>query len=376
MNRLTGGYVSVAKIVWIKWAGLFFIFVLAVITYLWITGMEQFYVVDQQALSDPDFLQSERYWKQTAHKSSLITFSGDSVNIEHGALTGSQVVQKLIVKSPLFLRLSVDASGKEITTTGRPFAGGSVALVLNNEDGSKVKNTVMTIDRSMPIRNYSDVFYIDETVASVAVAIRLLGAKGVFTVQNPELSVLAEFPVFETSRMVLATFWCIVGCFLIYWGGGHLPRSAFLFGGGLVFAVVVGVLMPGGTIAGVNKVLFGMLPSGTANSAVWLHAAVVGLGGTQPWSGISKVGHFLAFFLIGVLLGRYYRKIGVLYGISLVVVFAIVTEVLQLLVFARSTSIRDVYIDSAGGVLGLLCVVAYVLAAQKFRGFGGGPATQ
>ena len=68
--------------------------------------------------------------------------------------------------------------------------------------------------------------------------------------------------------------------------------------------------------------------------------------------------------------GRGFRNHGVVYGIAMVVVFAVVTEALQTLVFGRSASLRDVYIDSIGGVLGLLSVITYVVMTEKLREYG------
>ena len=227
-------------------------------------------------------------------------------------------------------------------------------------------NTVVDIKKSMPKRTYSEIFYADKTVDSVRVALRLTGAEGVLTARNPELSVLAEFPIFKTMRTLLAAFWCFVGIWLIYLAVKNLPLNSLVMAGGLSVVIVVGVLMPGETIATFNESIFSVLPSGIAVAVEQLPNVFFGSVDTKaPWSGLSKIAHLLVFFFVGVMAGRGFRNYGVAYGIALVVVFAVVTEALQTLVFGRSASLRDVYIDSIGGMVGLLSVITYVLMTEK-----------
>ena len=271
------------------------------------------------------------------------------------------------MNSPLFLKLSVDAGARDIVTDNRDFGGGVVSVLLHRKDGGRSVRHGVVIKKSMPIRAYSDIIYVDQSVASVEVALRFLRAEGVFTVRNPELSVMAEFPNYKTTRKVLVAFWCLLGVWLIYWAVINLPlNSSLVVAGGLSIVVLVGVLMPGGMITAFNNSLFSVLPTGIAVAVEQLLAFFFGTTEAKaPSVSLSKFAHFLVFFFVGVLAGRGFRKFGVVYGIALVVVFAVVTEALQTLVFGRSTSLRDVYIDSIGGILGLLSVISIILICEK-----------
>ena len=368
MNRRFRSNLSVSKSSLRRWAVLFFLLASAVFTYLLMANVEQFYVVNQQALEDPNFIHADHYWKHSPKDASLVSYSGDGISIENSRLTSNKVVQQLDVSSPLFLRLSVDLEGKKIVTDKKkPFAGASAGVVFYGKDGVRLRdNTVVDIKKSMPKRTYSEIFYADKTVDSVRVALRLTGAEGVLTARNPELSVLAEFPIFKTMRTLLAAFWCFVGIWLIYLAVKNLPLNSLVMAGGLSVVIVVGVLMPGETIATFNESIFSVLPSGIAVAVEQLPNVFFGSVDTKaPWSGLSKIAHLLVFFFVGVMAGRGFRNYGVAYGIALVVVFAVVTEALQTLVFGRSASLRDVYIDSIGGMVGLLSVITYVLMTEK-----------
>lgn len=373
MNRRFRSNLSVSKSSLRRWAVLFFLLASAVFTYLLMANVEQFYVVNQQALEDPNFIHADHYWKHSPKDASLVSYSGDGISIENGRLTSNKVVQQLDVSSPLFLRLSVDLEGKKIVTDKKkPFAGASAGVDFYGKEGARLKyNTIVNVKKSMPKRTYSEILYVDKTVDSVRVALRLTGAEGVMTVRNPELSVLAEFPIFKITRALLAAFWCFVGIWLVYLAVKKLPLNSLVIAGGLSVVIVVGVLMPGGIIATFNESIFSVLPSGIAVAVEQLLAVLFSSGDTKaPWAGLSKIAHLLVFFFVGVMAGRGFRNHGVVYGIAMVVVFAVVTEALQTLVFGRSASLRDVYIDSIGGVLGLLSVITYVVMTEKLREYG------
>jgi hypothetical protein len=250
--------------------------------------------------------------------------------------------------------------GEQIVTDESPFAGGSVNLIYHGEDGVRSRGTVALVNATTPVRTYSEIFYVDETVSSIAVALRLARAKGILSVQDPELSVLAAFPVYKTTRTILAAIWSFFTFFLVFWAARNLPLNTLLLAGALLAVTVAGVLMPGGIITAVSKSIFSSLPQGGADFVEAFLEFFFGAGSAKPWIGISKLAHFLGFVLIGGLVGRSYRRVGVVFAIASVVVFATVTECLQTLVFGRSSSLRDIYIDSLGGVFGALSVVIYL----------------
>ena len=358
---------AVSKKSVMRWVVLFLFLVSALLTYLLMTNIEQFYVVNQQLLKDPDFTQADYYWKYNPKDASVVSYSGDSINIENSRQTSNQVVQRLSVNSPLFLRLSADVSVRQVVTDNRDSSGAGILIVLRGKDGGRLKSSNLVIKKAMPIRNLSNTIYVDQAVASVEVAFRLVRAEGLFTVRNPELSVMAEFPNYKTTRQVLTAFWCFLGVWLIFWVVRNLQLSSSLvLAGGLTILIVVGVLVPVRIITEFNNSFFSVLPGGVAVTFEQLLNFFFGSANPKPTSAsLSKFAHFLVFFLVGALAGWGFRKFGVLYGLALVVVFAVVTEALQTLVFGRSASLHDVYIDSIGGILGLLFVISIILIVEK-----------
>ena len=85
---------------------------------------------------------------------------------------------------------------------------------------------------------------------------------------------------------------------------------------------------------------------------------------------VGKIGHFAVFLLLGVIGGLNFHKIGALYSLALISAFASLTEVLQLLVVGRTTSVNDFLIDVTGGAIGF----CFGMAIYVF--FGGDDAGQ
>lgn len=88
---------------------------------------------------------------------------------------------------------------------------------------------------------------------------------------------------------------------------------------------------------------------------------------------LRKCAHFFSYFLLGALGANAFRKNGVKYrsglmmSIVLCVLFAFSDEAHQLFVPGRGAQLRDVAIDSAGAVAGILAYMIAVWLHQRRR---------
>ena len=353
----------------LRWLALAILFASAAVTYLLMNNMEQFYVVDQQVLEDPDFIEIHKYWKQKRKNSPVVSYEGDVLHIAHDQRTSNQVSQVVSVQAPGYVRLSVDLGGIGIIAEDIYSAGGVATVVFYNIDGLRLGHSnVAMLKRGTPLRPYSKIVFLDKHVAKVGVAFRLLRSEGRLTARNPELSVMGELPAFKRVNNALVVYWTVVGAVLFFWGFKSLSTKLLWWLGGISILAIVGILMPGGFVTSVNIWLFSLLPEGGAVGLQNMMAFFFGTGATAgPFASLSKLAHFLVFMLIGVLIGQAFRQIGLFYGFALITVFALVTESLQTLVYGRSTSLRDVYIDISGGLFGLVVGVGCVLLLEKIR---------
>lgn len=86
---------------------------------------------------------------------------------------------------------------------------------------------------------------------------------------------------------------------------------------------------------------------------------------------IRKAAHFTAYFLLGILLLQAFRRseidgiIGFLLAFGIAVLYAISDEVHQLFVVGRSGEVRDVLIDSAGAMTGIVVYLLVIMWWQR-----------
>lgn len=87
---------------------------------------------------------------------------------------------------------------------------------------------------------------------------------------------------------------------------------------------------------------------------------------------VRKSAHFIGYMILGILasgLILHYENINKKYPLAFLicVIYAISDEIHQLFVPGRSGQVRDVLIDSAGSLLGIILVMAFVKILIKFN---------
>ena len=87
---------------------------------------------------------------------------------------------------------------------------------------------------------------------------------------------------------------------------------------------------------------------------------------------VRKSAHFIGYMILGILasgLILYYGNINKKYPLAFLicVIYAISDEIHQLFVPGRSGQVRDVLIDSAGSLLGIILVMAFEKLLIKFN---------
>ena len=352
-----------------RWVTLGFLLTSAALTYHLMNKLDRFYVVDQQTLADSNFIEPGKYWKNKNGASRAISFSLDSLSIENSRSDSNEVSQRVRVSAPVFVQLSVEASATGLSNENKYWAGGSAAVVSYATDGARLRHTnVLNLKTASAFRKYSKIILIKKDVATISVALRLLRSKGKVTYRNPELSILAEIKSFKIVKNLLVVHWCLVALVLAIWACKSLSFKTLSLIGGLSVVAIIGVLLPGGLVTAFNKWFMQYLPGSSADSIQSLILFFYGnVEAVTPTASISKFAHFLVFMLIGVLIGQAFRRVGLYFGVALIAVFAVVTESLQTLVFGRSTSVQDVYIDLSGALVGLIAGVGCILLLEKLR---------
>jgi len=266
------------------------------------------------------------------------------------------------------LRLSYEI--KTVNVSRGPFdwmAARIVLLTSLNPNGTPthLQTHVLTnIHGTHKWERHEVVFTTHADTSKLNVSAQLAKATGTFWVKNLSLLPVKETALFDTIRTMISILWI----FLTFWIAtpialsalGNIRRTSVLI---LALAISFGALMPEAQKARIGNALLttkgaGQLPIIHSNMAVFRFSPLL------PSPDIYKAGHFVmfAFLSIAALSHRPYpiSRIRTLFYLLL---FAMATEVLQLLVLGRSAQLGDLIIDGAGIATALILLwVAHVFS--------------
>ncbi len=352
----------------VKWALLSLSVLLAMLTISSLRYVDRFYVEQAQLLEDPVFLSGKIQWKQKGRGE--VATSGNRLTITNNIGSNHIVFQNVVVDTPSFYQFEFDAGVKNVEpTSDEDWARASVAIIFRDTNGERTGSTMLAdLVGSQAIKSFSEKLLLRESLGSIDLAFRLYNSKGQFTVANPIVSRLQEFPFYQKIRSTLVFSWFFVLAILIF----LLVRLASirnLFA--LAFLVTValaGVVMPEGIMTAVNQKIAGLLPQSLLTESRRLLGLLYdGNKFINPGAEVSKIGHFLIFTLLGIFAGFNWQKIGIFFAIISIASFAFVTEALQMLVNGRTTSVGDLITDVVGGFFGLVIGIILVWCVQAVR---------
>ena len=166
-------------------------------------------------------------------------------------------------------------------------------------------------------------------------------------VKHISLQPLVEVESFQLLRLFATLLWVFTIVLTIISltrsALGNVHRTAIL---GIALTIAVGVLMPENIKEHIGSSLFHAL---ARQSAPTVDATTFKLTPLLPELDIYKAGHFVMFVMLASV-AFYHRPYPIsraqMFGYLLL--FALVTEVLQLFVAGRSAQLGDVLIDSEG----------------------------
>lgn len=334
-----------------KWPILFIVALIVLLTNVTLTSLKRFEVVDFQLLVDPLFSEWRKHWRLKGNTE--VRVSPSQVDLVNTFGDSGQLVQQIEIDTPGFVRLTIEAGGESISVGHQSWAGGAVAFVYYDANGKSLKQSAfIRVLADSSIKKYEYIEYINKPVAMIEVSIRLLRASGTFSIRNPVLTRLKETSIYRIAKVVIAAGWILIGCYLVYLGFVLLGFTQVVFFSGLGAVVLIFVLAPPEFIASTKQNLSVFLMQ-ISNSVTENMSG----GAFQSLIGdldLSGVGHFVAFFVLGMILGCFFGLQNAAYGFCCLFVFAFATEVLQTYVDGRSTSLEDVYIDVFGALTGVL----------------------
>jgi len=195
-------------------------------------------------------------------------------------------------------------------------------------------------------QHYEQVFKLNEDAEEFLVDIQLPMVKGTVWVKDLNLRPVTEKPAYTIYRTIAIALWLMV----LFWiltdyirnYGYSLKQApiAFILGG-----VSIGVLIPHHFVMRLNDFLLSLSP--------WTQDAVF-LDSRTGFANVYSLWHFLAFLLLALVAWRMTPPRRLAQSFGLLVLFALVTEVLQLLVDSRKSEPMDFFTNIAGIVTALV----------------------
>lgn len=326
-------------------------------TILFFNLYDRYVIIGPELITDNRFNENLREWAHSNHGISVLA-RGTGIASLHSDNPNNIVdlSQKVlgIERYPL-LKLACDIKTLNVPHHQESWNTARVVLISHDRKGIPMyhlPHALSNLSGTQDWKHYERIFPVDANASQVNIAVQLAQATGTMWVKNISLLPLEEVASFRKFRSAATLLWIIVVLWItipvLRSALGNAHRTTIIV---LAFIILFAVLMPEGLKESMGAALFPSLSetSGTSFTTTFKFTPII------PALDIYKAGHFIMFALLAALSlhGRPYaisrfRIIGYLF------LFALVTEVLQLFVSARSAQMGDVLIDSMGIILGFL----------------------
>lgn len=259
-----------------------------------------------------------------------------------------------IVKQYPLLLLSCDIKIRDVPRHKGGRNAARVILVSHDEKGVPMyhlPHAAAILSGTHDWEHHERVFAVHGDSPRVRMSVQLDHTSGTMWVKNLSLRPLAESASFHRFRNTAILLWT----FAALWVAIPLARSSLTNTHrstiiALALAIMFGVLMPESLKERIGSTL---IPDMATLSAKSPDSATFRFTPLLLAPDIYKAGHFLMFAMLAIT--AFYRKpypFSRVQMLGYLLLFAFVTEVLQLLVAGRSAQFGDVLIDSAGIVTG------------------------
>ena len=333
---------------------------LSISTILLFNLHEKYTVSGPELLHNASFDNNLAEWEHTKHGVSPIVPAVGGVRL-HSVIPSTSVQISQVIPGaehyPL-LRLSCDIKTQNVAAGQKQWMMARVLLVSHNLKGKPMyhlPHTLVNLSSTNNWEYHEVVFTTDANTATISISAQLAQATGTMWVRNLSLRPVIQADSFYMLRNAAALLWAVVILWiavpLTRWALGNTQHATVI-----VLAVVIslGALMPASLKVRIGNSLFpGYLDSEL--HVVSSDAAFFKFTPLLPTPDIFKVGHFILFaMLAAAAFSRRTFPVSRSGLLGFLLLFALVTEVLQLFVGGRSAQLGDLIIDSAGIATGLM----------------------
>ncbi|WP_297324330.1 VanZ family protein [Nitrosomonas sp.] len=263
--------------------------------------------------------------------------------------TGASVHQYLPpIEQGAVLMFSAEVKCDNVVPGKKPWSLARLILVQNDgeEDRWDLPLIVTSLTGTHDWKSYHNFFYMTPETQSVRVIAELNQSTGSLQVRNMQLYPVSETQAYLWIRNIILISW---GAFFLLLVGSCLfadKRStlARILLASAFISIVIGTSLPGY-----------MKDSVSHQVETQIDAESPAFKTIIPWD-LSKVWHVCFFFLLGLILGLMLKKQPVVQITVVILMMAGGTEIVQLYIDGRTPLVTDFFIDSAGGMVGILLI--------------------
>ncbi len=190
---------------------------------------------------------------------------------------------------------------------------------------------------------------IPDSVRSFTLVLNSRDSTSSFSLVDASVDMLSVTPLYRFASTLLLCSWLILFVLCVKWLIQHASTSLRIKAGVLIICIIIGVMLPESAINGVVDPLFNAI-AGKVPAFAHFDA-----------KSLYKIGHFLFFCLISLVLIRNSRSLPISQTslIVLLLLLAVASEGMQLHLFNRTTRLSDLGIDAGGILLGWLLATAF-----------------
>lgn len=298
-----------------------------------------------EILQNRDFKQGLAYWQVNATPDYFGLQDG-SLTIEHPVARSTTLAQCwLRSELPDALLLSAEARTQGVVRGAETWHTARIDLMgydARGEGQYQVATRLLSLEGDRPWRRADAMFELERGLARVCLEISLYQAPGRFQVRDLSLKPATDYPPFRLGRYVLLTGWVVFAAVLAVSLYRHFRDSRLGFWLlTILLLVLAGVLLPQALRGPVEQWTLHLLTAMGLSLPQHHHLSMASVWALWPeqWD-LSKLAHLAGFTLLALLLVSD-RRHSLVAKLSLLVLWAFASEVLQFFVPQRTPRLSD-----------------------------------
>jgi len=248
------------------------------------------------------------------------------------------------------LLMTVDVSTEDVRQGKKSWHTALVYLVGRDTEGQllwKTQSVAAHLDGTNPWRRYTTFSTFDGSVREAMFGAFLAHTTGTLKIRNLVITPVRERAPFMYLTYALIAAWALVITRLSYVLLHSIASPVFGWGiAAVVLAIAVGVLLPGPLKHEFQAVVFPFTTQPLLDF-IWGEPEFLGITSNQA-------GHFFLFLILGIIGRLAWSHMPPWIILTGLLIFAAVTEILQLYVPNRHPSFEDWITDATGIIIGLI----------------------